>query len=461
MGSVFKPKGAKRYVINYTDETGRRRKKTGATDRAVTRRLARDLENRVLLRREGVIDAREEGYAGHAAQPLVIHLDAWTEAMRSRGVTDQHAKLHSSRAMRVVALIKGADLARIEAPRPATRAGVEKALAELRKWVASARAVDLTTESVQRVLARLRDEGRSLQTLNHHRNAIRAFTRWLYDTHRVRDTLLRGLSGYNVKEDPRHERRTVSLEELRRLVEAAEVGKPFKSMTGPMRALCYRLAVASGLRYAEIGSITPESFDWEASPATVTIRAAYAKNGQTATLPLPGDLSAGLAAYVARRPPGQGIFPLPHDKGAAMIRCDLEAAEIPYRDESGKVFDFHSLRCELATLADAAGVSPRVVQHMMRHSKLEMTGRYTRPRALDIEAAASLMPSLTPGEGHPEALSMTGTDGLTPQCSSATLDATQAGADECNPGTGLTVLSIPGRYVNPLVLGSSPSPVTR
>jgi hypothetical protein len=41
-----------------------------------------------------------------------------------------------------------------------------------------------------------------------------------------------------------------------------------------------------------------------------------------------------------------------------MLRHDLEAAGIPYRDQGGMVFDFHSLRCEMATLADAAGVSP-------------------------------------------------------------------------------------------------------
>ena len=54
------------------------------------------------------------------------------------------------------------------------------------------------------------------------------------------------------------------------------------------------------------------------------------------------------------------------------------------RDASGLVFDFHALRCQTATLADQAGVSPRVVQKLMRHSSLELTGRYTRPRAVDI-----------------------------------------------------------------------------
>ena len=162
------------------------------------------------------------------------------------------------------------------------------------------------------------------------------------------------MTGFNVKEDPRHERRTISLDELRRLVEAAQTGPPFRSMSGSMRAICYRLAVASGLRYAEIASITPESFDWNANPATVVIKAAYAKNGTTATLALPDDLAVDLDVYVATVEAGTPIFPLPHDKGAAMVRKDLKAAGIEYRDSAGRVFDFHSLRCELATIADAS-----------------------------------------------------------------------------------------------------------
>jgi hypothetical protein len=216
---------------------------------------------------------------------------------------------------------------------------------------------------------------------------------------------------------------------------------------------------ASDIDYSEIGSIKPESFDWAASPATVTIRAAYAKNGQTATLPLPDDLTADLAAYVAARPAGKPIFPLPHDKGAAMVQKDLDAAGIPYQDASGRFFDFHSLRCELATLADAAGVSPRVVQKMMRHSKLEMTGRYTRPRAVDIDAAASMLPSLKPEGDRPEALAATGTDPRPVPGPGATENATEAILDVCNLDASQGLASISTRKVNPLVEGSSPSPV--
>jgi integrase len=459
MASVFKPAGSDRYVITYRDENNKRRKKYGTKDKSVSQRIANDLENKVALRTAGIVDPREEAYAASGAATLLTHVETWTESLRSKGGTAQHVKLHASRALRVVALLKGAKLADIEAPKPATKQGVKAADKELRKWVASARIADLTSENVQRALARLVDLGRSLQTASHHRNAVKSFAKWMYETNRTRENLLRGVAGFNVKEDPRHERRTIAVEEMRTLIEAAEAGEPFKSMTGPMRALCYRLAVASGLRYSEIRSITPESFDWQAS--TVTIRAAYAKNGQTVTLPIAPELAADLRAYVASLNPRMPIFPLPHDKGAAMLRRDLEAAGIAYQDDAGLFFDFHSLRCETATLADAAGVSPRVVQRMMRHSKLEMTGRYTRPRAVDMESAALMLPSLLTEASKPEALAATGTDGKPSQNPGATFGATEENSDECNVLSFQDVTSNSSRKVNPLVEGSSPSPVTR
>jgi integrase len=461
MSSVFKPAGSDRYVIVYRDENNKRRKKYATRDKAVSERIARNLENRVALRREGLVDPREEAFAEYASKSLLSHVDDWKESIRSRGGTLQHVKQHCARTMRIVALIKGAKLGEIEAPKPATKARVVMAELALRSRVATSRITDLTADNVQKALSRLIEEGRSLQTANHHRNAVKSFVKWMHDTGRMRENTLRRVSGFNVKEDPRHERRTVSLEELRRLIDAAHTGNPFKRMTGPMRALCYRLAVDSGLRYSEIGSIKPESFDWRAG--TVTIHAAYAKNGETVSLPMKPELAADLARYVAGKPAGKPVFPLPHDKGAAMVRKDLEAAGIPYRDAGGLVFDFHSLRCQLATNADAAGVSPRVVQRLMRHSKLEMTGRYTRPRAVDLENAAMMLPSLKPAEDKPEALAATGTDGKGTDDLRATTGATTGAPDDNDdrPNTVYfqDVTTNGAKNVNPLVEGSSPSPV--
>jgi hypothetical protein len=163
----------------------------------------------------------------------------------------------------------------------------------------------------------------------------------------------------------------------------------------------------------------------------VTVRAAYTKNGEPAT----GDLAADLSTHSAAIPAGVRVFPLP-DKGAAMLRVDLKAAGIPYRDAGGLVFDFHALRCECATLADQAGVTPRVVQKLMRHSTLELTGRYTRPRAVDLERAADVLPSLRPDARTAEPRAATGTDGqpiVRPLCRALAVGRGRIGAEsvEC------------------------------
>jgi hypothetical protein len=54
MASVFKPKGKSKYVIFYTDEDGRRRKKVGYRDKANTQRLLHVIEEHVALRTAGL-----------------------------------------------------------------------------------------------------------------------------------------------------------------------------------------------------------------------------------------------------------------------------------------------------------------------------------------------------------------------------------------------------------------------
>ena len=93
--------------------------------------------------------------------------------------------------------------------------------------------------------------------MNHHRTAIRAFSKWCWKSGRTRTDSLAGVTGFNAKEDRRHDRRTLGVDELRVLIEVAHSGPPWRKMTGPTRALCYRLAVGTGLRYSEIASIIP------------------------------------------------------------------------------------------------------------------------------------------------------------------------------------------------------------
>jgi integrase len=396
------------------------------------------LENRVALRREGLIDPKAEVYRNHEARPLSEHLDAWRDNLLHGGCTLKHADQTADQVRRLVAVMFGARPDDIDGRTLKGDGEVAKRDRQLQareaigRLVMKARLSDIAAERVQAALATFRHSGRSAETCNHYRTAVRTFARWCKRTGRLRESPLDDLAGYNAKEDPRHDRRTLSLEELHRLILAAECGSTVKGLSGPVRALCYRLAASTGLRYSEIRSIRPGSFNWGAAPS-VTIRAAYTKNGDPATLNLPADLVGDLKSYVATLPVDACVFPLPRNtRGAAILRVDLAAAGIPYRDASGQVFDFHALRCEMATLADAAGVTPRVVQRLMRHSSLELTGRYTKPRAVDIEAAASLLPSLKPVGDRPEVMVMTGTDPAPVRGRIATSGATDAGGDETN-----------------------------
>ena len=403
----FRKKGRVWY-FRFTDADGNKKERKGCPDRRATEDMAREAETEAARIRAGSLDPRELAYRRHAGRTLADHLADFQSALMAKGGTPKHANLFSDRARRVAALVRGAGLADIDPPKTAKQSDRNKATVALARVLTAARLADLTPVRVQDALATLRDAGRSLQTCNHHRAAIRAFSRWAWKDGRLRDDPLIGVSGFNANEDRRHDRRTISLDELRQLIKAAHNGPTYQKMTGSMRALCYRLAAGTGLRYSEIASITPKSFDLTAKHPTVTVEAAYTKNGDPATLPLPFDLAADLRPVLAALAHETPVFPLPA-KGASMLRVDLTSAEIPYRDGDNRVFDFHALRCQCATMADAAGATPRVVQKVMRHSTLELTGRYTRPRMHDIEGAVSSMPSLRPSE--PEPMAATGTDG--------------------------------------------------
>jgi hypothetical protein len=88
----------------------------------------------------------------------------------------------------------------------------------------------------------------------------------------------------------------------------------------------------------------------------------------------------------------------------------------------------------------------------MRHSSLELTGRYTRPRAVDIDAAASMLPSLKPSGDQPEALAATGTDGQ-PISRLLSLHLPLAGDADVRTGSSPDVMT--GSSASTLTMGSS------
>ena len=65
----------------------------------------------------------------------------------------------------------------------------------------------------------------------------------------------------------------------------------------------------------------------------------------------------------------------PKDRVIDMLRADLRVVGIPYGIDPvhGKVIDFHSLRHTTGLWLAAAGVHPKVIKHIMRHSTIKLT----------------------------------------------------------------------------------------
>jgi hypothetical protein len=85
-------------------------------------------------------------------------------------------------------------------------------------------------------------------------------------------------------------------------------------------------------------------------------------------------------------------------------RRDLEAVGIPYKDESGKIFDFHALRVTYGTHLQKSGVSIPEAMQLMRHSDSKLTTKiYTDAGHLPLRAAVNKLGSVNTSESDTRA----------------------------------------------------------
>ncbi len=265
------------------------------------------------LRREGVVDPKDEAYRDHEARPLADHVSDFQAALVAKGVTKNHHLVTISRITRILTLAK------------------------------FKRISDLSLSRTMEAIQSLREEGFNQQTVNHYIRAIKGFSRWLWKDGRTREHALAHLATKNPEADRRRVRRPLTPEECVKLVEATMAGPVVLGMTGPNRVMLYAIAAGTGLRRNELRTLTPERFDLVANSPTVTVRAGYAKNRREAVQPLPRALADRLAPWIASKPPGKTVFEGMTKRTADMLAIDLKAAGIEPETDSG-VVDFHALR---------------------------------------------------------------------------------------------------------------------
>ena len=281
------------------------------------------------------------------------------------------------------------------------------------------------------------EQGMSIATSNHYLGAVKSFGAWLVRERRWPENPFRYLSKLNANADIRRERRAI--DRFGQLVSAARSSdRTFRGLTGSDRAMLYITATYTGLRARELASLEESSFDLESESPTVMVEAAYSKRRQKDIQPLRPDLAQLIREWLAQRRakrqeacrtlrfPSGGPNPDSNGKqgsseklwpgtwykyGAQMLRRDLAVAGIPYRDEAGRIFDFHALRHQFISDLATGGVHPKIAQTLARHSTIALTmDSYTHVSVANVVGALDHLPAL-PSPVKGDWVKATGTDG--------------------------------------------------
>jgi integrase len=380
MASIYKRRKGKHepYSIQYLDHHGNRKTAKGFTDKGLTEELASKLEGEARLRSTGLIDAELDRVTEQRMIPIGDQLDEFEASIGDN--SPQYVKQTMGQVRRTIEGCKFQTLA------------------------------DLDGESVQKYLrSRRKDEETGHRTYNQYLDSMATFCNWCVTTKRLLVSPMLGIERLNTAVDVRHGRRALSAEEVSQLIGSARSsGISIQRFTGEERARLYMMAYLTGLRRKELGSLTPRSFDLEATPPTVTVAATASKHRKKDVLPLHPELAAMLGPWLKGMQPGERLFPrLAYRKTHVMVRKDLERVGIPYENADG-IADFHaSGRHTYITELLRKGASLPEAKELARHSDIKTTMRYThigindQARALaSLVAPTSRSVSATASQAH-------------------------------------------------------------
>jgi integrase len=278
-------------------------------------------------------------------------LDEWHQVLRDKGAADRWAALVRTRVKMV------ADGCGWLWPRDVDRDGAARYLA-----------------------SRLNGEDAAApkmapQTYNHYVAHLRAFGDWLAPKLRLASPLAE--LGRRALDRKARARRILSAGNFDRFVAATRAsGRMWCGLDGVARAWLYLTAANTGYRVKELSVLTAAHFDLAGSPPVASLDAAATKNRTDACIPLPRQLAAGLAAWSAGKPAMWNGGKRWWDHAAKMLRRDLEESGLPYQDERGRYYDFHSLRHQYITRLAAAGVPLAFAQKLARHCTPTLTANY-------------------------------------------------------------------------------------
>ena len=239
-----------------------------------------------------------------------------------------------------------------------------------------------------------RSNGYGPKTFNHYCQAFEQLAEWLTKSGKVASNPVPGLPRRNNEEDVRKRRRALTTEEVGKLIESARNStEQIQCFDGETRARIYLIAYLTGLRRSEIGSLTPENFQLDASPPTVTIAATISKHRRTDVLPLHPELVSLVREWIKGFEASEKLFPrLAKRKTWKMVKKDLERAGIPYKTHEGDA-DFHAAgRHTHISGLFRTGASNTQARELARHSDMKTTLRYTHVGLMEKAKAVAALP---------------------------------------------------------------------
>ena len=271
------------------------------------------------------------------------------------------------------------------------------------------------------------DDPMSVATSNHYLGAVKAFGKWGVKARLFPASPFEHLEKLNATADIVIKRRSLSADEVSALINAANASlRLFRSLTGQTRAVLYLIAGTTGFRANEIATLTENSFDFEATPATVKIKAENAKSKKEATLPLHPYTALKVSEWIKNNrdvdaernsclwPGGWS------NSGAEMFRRDLAEARATWlesiediaerqkaeksrfllpENEHGETADFHALRHTFCTMLASSGVHPNEAKELARHSTIRLTmDRYSHTTTQKLDGAIRCLPTFQVSE---------------------------------------------------------------
>jgi integrase len=366
-GSIFKRQDGGPWYITWYDHASKRREQcTKTTDKGTAQRILADKLADVALRRDGIIDVRQESVIIEGSKRIESHLADFEAMMKARQRSDGHVK-------RTLFFIR------------------EVCAAEKFE-----KASDISADGMNRFMADMQRNGNAPRTIQGRVVAMKALTRWLADHGKLSHDPLRSVKRPSLKTDRRLRRRMLTPAEWPYLRAATLTSGPRDGMNPLERAALYATAIQTGLRSNELRSLTKADLFLSGEKPYVRCRAESTKNKYEARQYIQADLASELRALVANKTPGAAVFGMPVAFDvAAMLRGDLADARKRWLDEvkhdaearqkreesdfltpmnhDGEELDFHSLRHTTGAWLAIQGVHPNIIKTVMRHSSITLT----------------------------------------------------------------------------------------